>query len=72
MSAMQTVMKHEMVPGRQICDVHEQDLGRDVASLDLWLGELRLIGVKGLAAATGIIGLTANERRLAEDRPGWF
>ena len=31
-------------------------------------GELRLIEVKGLGAATGRIMLTPNERRVAEDR----
>ena len=31
-------------------------------------GDLRLIEVKGLAAATGTILLTPNERRAAEDR----
>jgi hypothetical protein len=32
------------------------------------LGELRLIEVKDLGAATGTILLTPNERRIAEDR----
>ena len=40
-----------------------------MTSLDLQSGELRLIEVKGLAAATGSILLTPNERRVAEDRP---
>ena len=42
--------------------------GYDLTSLDLRSGELRLIEVKGLAAATGSILLTPNERRVAEDR----
>ena len=36
--------------------------------LDLESGELRLIEVKGLGAETGIIRLTPNEKRVAEDR----
>ena len=43
-----------------------------MTSLDLQSGELRLIEVKGLAAATGSILLTPNERRVAEDRPDCF
>jgi len=39
-----------------------------VTSLDLDSGELRLIEVKGLAGDTGIIRLTPNEKRVAEDR----
>ena len=40
--------------------------------LDLASGELRLIEVKGLGAATGTILLTPNERRVAEDRRDCF
>ncbi|MDE2822705.1 MAG: DUF3883 domain-containing protein, partial [Chloroflexota bacterium] len=40
----------------------------DITSLDPASGELRLIEIKGLAAATGSILLTPNERRVAEDR----
>ena len=54
--------------GRQVYDVSEKNLGYDVTSLDLASGELRLIEVKGLGAATGTILLTPNERRVAEDR----
>ena len=43
-------------------------MGYDVNSLDLKSGELRLIEVKGLAAATGDILLTPNKRRVAEGR----
>ncbi|NLS45283.1 MAG: DUF3883 domain-containing protein, partial [Firmicutes bacterium] len=39
-----------------------------ITSLDLNSGELRLIEIKGLAASTGTILLTPNERRVAEDR----
>ena len=68
MTAMHVVMEHEAARGCQVYDVHEQNLGYDVTSLDLKSGELRLIEVKGLAAETGSILLTPNERRVAEDR----
>ena len=68
MIAMRVVMEHEAARGCQVYDVHEQNLGYDVTSLDLKSGELRLIEVKGLAAETGSILLTPNERRVAEDR----
>jgi len=67
-AAMDTVIAHETALGRQVFDVHEKNLGYDVTSLDLTSGELRLIEVKGLAGATGIIRLTPNEKRVAEDR----
>ncbi len=66
--AMRVVMEHEQAQGRQVYDVSEKNLGYDVTSLDLASGELRLIEVKGLGAATGTILLTPNERRVAEDR----
>ena len=72
MTAMRVVIEHETAQGRQVYDVHEKNLGYDVTSLDLQSGELRLIEVKGLAAATGSILLTPNERRVAEDRPDCF
>jgi hypothetical protein len=65
---MGVVMEHEQAQGRQVCDVSEKNLGYDVTSLDLASGELRLIEVKGLGAASGTILLTPNERRVAEDR----
>ncbi len=68
MTAMQVVMDHERSMGRQVFDVHEKNLGYDITSLDLNSGELRLIEIKGLAASTGTILLTPNERRVAEDR----
>ena len=67
-TAMRVVMEHERAQGRQVYDVHEKNLGYDITSLDLSSGELRLIEVKGLGAATGTILLTPNERRVAEDR----
>ncbi len=67
-TAMRIVMEYEQSQGRQVYDVHEKNLGYDVTSLDLNSGELRLIEVKGLSAATGTILLTPNERRVAEDR----
>ena len=72
MTAMRVVMEYETAQGRQVYDVHEKNLGYDVTSLDLQSGDLRLIEVKGLAAATGSILLTPNERRVAEDRPDCF
>jgi hypothetical protein len=66
--AMRVVLEHELAQGRQVYDVHEKNLGYDITSLDINSGELRLIEVKGLAAATGTILLTPNERRVAEDR----
>ena len=68
MTAMDVVMKHERGQGRKVEDVHEKNLGYDVTSLDLQSGDLRLIEVKGLAAETGTVLLTPNERRVAEDR----
>ena len=68
MTAMQVVMDYEAAQGRQVDDVHEKNLGYDVRSLDVESGEQRLIEVKGLAAPTGAILLTPNERRVAEDR----
>lgn len=66
--AMRLVMEHETARGRQVYDVHEKNLGYDITSLDLNSGELRLIEVKGIGAATGTVLLTPNERRVAEDR----
>ena len=68
MAAMRVVIERETALGRQVFDVHEKNLGYDVTSLDLQSGELRLIEVKGLAAPAGVICLTPNEKRVAEDR----
>lgn len=67
-TAMRVVMEHEQAQGRQVYDVHEQNLGYDIVSLDLSSGELRLIEVKGIGEAEGSVMLTPNERRVAEDR----
>ena len=66
--AMHVVMEYEKAQGRQVYDVHEKNLGYDITSLDINSGELHLIEVKGLAAQTGTILLTPNEKRVAEDR----
>jgi superfamily II DNA or RNA helicase len=71
-TAMDFVIKHEQSRGCQVFDVHEKDLGYDVTSLDVSTGELRLIEVKGLAGPTGLIRLTPNEKRVAEDRPDCY
>ncbi|MCY4157207.1 MAG: helicase-related protein [Gammaproteobacteria bacterium] len=72
MTAMRVVMDHEAARGCKVRDVHEQNLGYDITSLDPESGELRLIEIKGLAASTGTIILTPNERRVAEDRPDCY
>ncbi|MGH7802452.1 MAG: helicase-related protein [Thermodesulfobacteriota bacterium] len=66
--AMLIAIEHERARGCQVYDVHEKNLGYDITSLDLNSGELRLIEVKGIGEETGIILLTPNERRVAEDR----
>jgi superfamily II DNA or RNA helicase len=68
MTAMRVAIEHERAQGRHVDDVHEQDLGYDVTSIDQRSGDLRLIEIKGLAAATGTVLLTPNEYRVAEDR----
>ncbi len=67
-TAMRVVMDFEHAQGRAVTDVHEKNLGYDITSLDSNSGELRLIEIKGIGAATGRILLTPNERRVAEDR----
>ena len=59
LTAMRVVMEHERAQERQVEDVSAKDLGYDVTSLDLKTGDLRLIEVKGLAAETGTILLSA-------------
>jgi hypothetical protein len=66
--AMRVAIENERAQGRAVADVHERDLGYDITSLDTNSGELRLIEVKGLAGNEGIISLTPNEKRTAEDR----
>ncbi len=67
-TAMRVVMDHERGQGRRVEDVSAMNLGYDVTSFDLESGELRLIEVKGLAATTGSVLLSPNERRVAQDR----
>jgi superfamily II DNA or RNA helicase len=67
-TAMRVVIEHEEAQGRAVTDVHEKNLGYDITSLNPASGELRLIEIKGIGAATGRILLTPNERRVAEDR----
>jgi hypothetical protein len=72
MTAMQVAMEHEEAQGRRTEDVSAKNLGYDITSLDPNSGDLRLIEVKGLAARSGTILLTPNERRVAEDRPDCY
>jgi len=68
-AAMRAAMEHERAEGRQAEDVSAKNLGYDLKSFDSQSGKIRLIEVKGLAAAEGgDILLTPNERRVAEDR----
>lgn len=66
--AMEAVMQHERDAGRHPHDVSEKNLGYDITSLDLNSGEIRLIEVKGIGAASGTVLLTPNEHRVAQDR----
>ena len=72
MTAMRVVTEHETAQGRDVEDVHLQNRGYDLTSIDPKTGDLRLIEVKGLAAPAGTILLTPNERRVAEDRPDCY
>ena len=71
-TAMRVVAEYEESQGRRVTDVHRQNLGYDLTSLDPRSGELRLIEVKGLAGAVSDVLLTPNERRVAEDRPDCY
>jgi hypothetical protein len=71
-TAMRVVIEHEEAHGRQVCDVHEMNLGYDLISLDHASGELRLIEVKGLGDEEGGVLLTPNELRMAQDRPDCY
>jgi len=66
--AMELAIDFERKAGRQVLDVHRENLGYDLTSLDPRSGEVRLIEVKGLDAAEGSIMLTPNEYRAAQDR----
>ncbi len=72
MIAMRVVMEYEESQGRVVEDVHKQNLGYDITSLDRETGELRLIEIKGLQDRTGTILLTPNEQRVAQDRPDCY
>ena len=69
---MQVAMDHERQKGRHVEDVHEKNLGYDITSLDTQSGELRLIEIKGIGHSTGVVCLTPNEKRVAEDRPDCY
>ena len=71
-TAMRLAMQYETSQGRQVFDVHEKNLGYDLTSLDVNSGELRLIEVKGIGAETGMVLLSPNERRVAQDRPDCY
>jgi superfamily II DNA or RNA helicase len=66
--AIAAVIAHEEARGCKIEDVQDQNIGFDLRSLHPVSGELRLIEVKGIGAATGTIFLSPNEKRIAEDR----
>lgn len=66
--AVAAVIAYEQARGCKVEDVQSQDLGFDLRSLHPVTGELRLIEVKGVGAATGAIFLSPNEKRVAEDR----
>jgi len=66
--AMRVAIEYERSQGRMVADVHEKNLGYDITTFDANSGELRLIEVKGLAGDEGVVALTPNEKRTAEDR----
>jgi len=66
--AVAAVIAFEEARGCKIEDVQDQNIGFDLRSLHPVTGELRLIEVKGIGAATGSIFLSPNEKRMAEDR----
>jgi superfamily II DNA or RNA helicase len=70
--AMRVAMEYERSQGRIVADVHEKNLGYDITTFDANSGELRLIEVKGLAGDEGVVALTPNEKRTAEDRRDCF
>jgi hypothetical protein len=71
---MRVVMDFETAQGRQVYDIHDENLGYDITNIDLNSEELQLIEVNGIGEATGTVLLTPNERRVAEDRRDcyWF
>ncbi len=70
--AVETVIAYEMARGCAIEDVQADNVGFDLRSLHPQTGENRLIEVKGIGAARGMICLSPNEKRVAEDRPDLY
>lgn len=66
--AMKEAVEYEEEHGRKVTDVHLEDRGYDLSSLDPVNGELRLIEVKGFSANDAAITLTPNEHRSSQDR----
>jgi len=66
--AMNEAFDYEARNGRSAEDVHEQNLGYDIRSIDRNTGELRLIEVKGFSGRDAAITLTPNERRVSNER----
>jgi hypothetical protein len=66
--AVATVIAFEEARGCKVEDVQDQNLGFDLRGLHPVTGELRLIEVKGIGAATGTIALSPNEKRVADER----
>jgi len=61
-------IEYERAQRRVVADVHEKNLGYAITTFDANSGELRLIEVMGLAGDEGVVALTPNEKRTAEDR----
>ena len=62
--------EYEKSHGRQVCDVHEQNLAHDVTNLGVNSVDLHMLEVKGLAATGGAILLSpmsARSRKTAGD-----
>ena len=67
-AARSIVCKYEGKRGRMTEQMPPMHPAYDIKSFDRSGNVVRLIEVKGLAAETGTILLTPNERRVAEDR----
>lgn len=70
--AVEAVIAFEKARGCNIEDVQSANVGFDLRSLHPQTGENRLIEVKGIGAARGMICLSPNEKRVAEDRPDLY
>lgn len=66
--AMKISEEYEEEHGRKVTDVHLEDRGYDLSSIDPISGELRLIEVKGFSANDAAIWLSTNEYRCSQDR----